>query len=69
MAGPLEQEFKKLWTAALEGAPGMLESTFEERDDLTLREFADIVARMTGATRDGFLLVTREIDKLNATRR
>jgi hypothetical protein len=67
MSGPLETKFKKLWTERLEGTPAMLESTFEERDDLTYEETFQLLIRMIGATRDAFLLFAREIDKLNAT--
>lgn len=66
--GPLEREFKKMWNARLEGTPGMLESTLEERDQLDLRESLDMLIRLFGATRNGFLMVIREVDKLNATR-
>ena len=66
MAGPVEREFIKTWTQTLEGTPGMLEATFEGREGLTPDEVIDLLLRMIGATRDGFHLVTREIDKLHA---
>jgi hypothetical protein len=55
-----------MWTARLEGSPAMLDSAIEGREDLTLQETLAIVTRMLGATRDGFTLIAREIDKLNS---
>jgi hypothetical protein len=67
MPGPLEEQFSKMWTERLEGATPMLETAVEGRDFLTPAEQLDLVMRMIGATRDAFILVTREIDKLNAS--
>jgi hypothetical protein len=67
-AGPIEGKFSRLWRERLEGSPGMLQSTYEERTRLTADETVELFIRMIGATRDAFLLVTREIDKLNAAR-